>query len=272
MTIFSKASANLSKLFSISIYLLLILFLSSCQSFQSEMDASNENFHPAIYHQRVQKENLIYHLTTIALDHLALSITATEPTLHSSYETLGETTESFAKRTNSTIAINASPFSYPFTMLSNRRNIEGLYIYNREIISTPNSNYAALCFTVDKKAFITDTQKDNKISNAYYAFGGFWTILDGDKIYSFKDIKDARTAIGVSEDGNTLYILSVEKNNLSLGLNYMECAEILQNQGAHKAIQLDGGGSTSLIIPENLEKSLISQRKVANNIGFIVNY
>ncbi len=284
MNIFSKASAPVSKLFSykhhiqlFSICTILVIFYCSCSTtpFQSQdttdyLQTTNNN--PIQYKKYENlKEKLVYHITTIQLDNPSISIVGSKPSLDSSYETKGETTKHFAYTQGSYVAINASPFSYPNTRLSSKRNIEGLYIHKGTLISNPVNNYAALCFSKNNKASIINKQQAIDSANVYLAVGGFWTILENNKIISFKDIKDARTAVGISEDGYTLYILTVEKNAQSKGLNYMECATILQTQGAVKAIQLDGGGSTSIIFPNSPKHSVYSNRKVANNIGFIFN-
>ncbi len=246
----------------------MLFSVPSCVSTSHQNKNITETLHTAITHQKVTKENLIYHLVTIQLNHDAISIVATPPEQENAFETIGKTTNAFAKENNAIIAINASPFSYPLTRFSPKRNIEGLYIYEGNSVSSPLTQYAALCFTEDKKAFIVNSQTDKMASDAYFAFGGFWTILENNEILQFQNIQDARTAIGISEDGFTLYILNVEKNNHSFGLNYMECAKILQNAGATKAMQFDGGGSSSLILPHTNTNSVHSNRKVANNLGF----
>ncbi len=265
-----KASAFASKLFSYQnccLSLFFLLLLSSCTSVQTNQD---ENLHPAFNYTSVQQENLVYHIATIQLNHPEISIGATAPVHSSMYTTLGETTKSFAKKTGAYLAINASPFSYPATRLSSKRTIEGAYIHSGVLASPVNSNYAALCFTKEKKAFIVNEQTVENTQDAYYAFSGFWTILENKTIYDFKDIKDARTAVGISEDGFMLYILTVEKNSRSRGLSFMECAQILKNSGASTALQLDGGNSTNLIFPTLPHQSVYSRRKVANNIAFFV--
>ncbi len=269
----SKASAFLPRLFSSHfILLLLTFFFISCvtPNIENKKIEHKTSTHPAITHTRVQNSSIVYHLTTIQLNHPSVVIDATAPVPNKSYTTLGQTTKDFAQSTHAHVAINASPYSYPTELSFKKRTIEGIYIYKGSEFSPANENYAALSFSKDKKASITASQKEIDEESSYFSFGGFFIILDENKIIEYKDIKDARTAVGVSEDGYTLFILSVEKNKTSLGLNYMECAKILQESGANKALQLDGGGSVSLIFPHAPEQSIISNRRVANSIGFYI--
>ncbi len=252
---------------------ILLLLLSACSTPSSTSIINTpplpDEANPIQYtkYENIEQK-LTYHLITVQLNNPSIIINASTPDSGENYEAIGKTTKDFATRQGAYFAINASPFSYPATRLSAKRNIEGLYIYEGKIISQPNENYAALCFTKDNKAFIINSQSLETTQEAYFAFGGFWTILENNTIPHFKDIKDSRTAVGISEDGFTAYILIVEKSAKSNGLNYMECAKILQNAGAYKAIQLDGGGSTSLVFPNAPNRSVVSSRKVANSIAF----
>ena len=225
---------------------------------------SNSNIQYYRYQNSFPNEQLVYHIVTVPLDDPCLEIVATPV---QSNIVSGQTTLKFAQENNLLLALNATPFSYSNGILSATRTIVGLYVNEGKEYSAGIEKYAALCFTKDNKAFIVNSQLDPLISDAWYAFGGFWTILENNTIIQFKEIKDARTAVGINPNGTELYILTVEKNSKSLGLNYMDCAKILQDCGATKAIQLDGGGSTSLIIGKNKSSSVVSNRKVAISFG-----
>ncbi|WP_296976762.1 stalk domain-containing protein [Thermobacillus sp. ZCTH02-B1] len=57
----------------------------------------------------------------------------------------------------------------------------------------------------------------------------------------------ARTAIGYSRDGKTVYLVTVEKSGSSAGATLPELQQILVMLGAWRAINLDGGGSTTMV-------------------------
>lgn len=163
-------------------------------------------------------------------------------------------------------AVNATPFDYG-PLFSGKLKLCGLYIRGGTELSSARSEYAALCFDRTKRAYIANSQTDDSVKQAYLAFGGFWTILENGKILPFKNIRNARTAVGIGEDGYTLYLLTVEKNLFSRGLSFEDCALILKNAGAVDAVQLDGGGSTALIFPDFPAYSVRAKRKTANALG-----
>jgi len=58
----------------------------------------------------------------------------------------------------------------------------------------------------------------------------------------------ARSAAGISADGRTLYLVGVERNlPYSAGLSLINLSLFFQEIGAWKALNLDGGGSTTMV-------------------------
>src|SRR5262245_21353177 len=58
---------------------------------------------------------------------------------------------------------------------------------------------------------------------------------------------NARSAIGLSQDNRTLFLFTVDRAGGSLGMSVGEVADILINDyGVYNALNLDGGGSTTL--------------------------
>ena len=55
-----------------------------------------------------------------------------------------------------------------------------------------------------------------------------------------------RTALGVTEDGHYLFVVSDERTSESEGLSLYEMAEFMQSLGAATAYNLDGGGSSTM--------------------------
>ena len=85
-----------------------------------------------------------------------------------------------------------------------------------------------------------------------------------------------RTAIGTSKDGKTLYLITVDgRQSSSIGMTQTELAEFLKEKGVYNAMNLDGGGSTTMIgrkLGELAIKTInspsgITLRKVTNAIG-----
>jgi hypothetical protein len=86
----------------------------------------------------------------------------------------------------------------------------------------------------------------------------------------------ARTAVGYSRDGKTAYLLTVEQNGGRVGVTLKELQQMLVELGIWKAVNLDGGGSTTMVSRPLGEFQVTlahptsygtTQRQVANGIG-----
>ena len=65
---------------------------------------------------------------------------------------------------------------------------------------------------------------------------------------SFVTDKHPRTALGISKDGEELYLFVIDGRQpaLSIGADLNEVAEYLKEMGAYQAMNLDGGGSSTM--------------------------
>lgn len=86
----------------------------------------------------------------------------------------------------------------------------------------------------------------------------------------------SRSAVGYSKDGKKVYLITSEKFGDSTGVNLKEMQQIMVKLGVYKGINLDGGGSTTMIDRPLGETSLqvahstqygTTQRSVSNGIG-----
>jgi hypothetical protein len=65
------------------------------------------------------------------------------------------------------------------------------------------------------------------------------------------DLSNARTAVGVTEDGRTLVLFTVDGTNGGHGMQAGEVADLLKNDyGVWNALNLDGGGSTTMAVED----------------------
>ena len=95
--------------------------------------------------------------------------------------------------------------------------------------------------------------------------GGWSVLVDGGQVMSNSpgDISgsNARTVIGYSANKKTLFLVSVEKSAVSKGMSLDELAEYLVRLGISKALNLDGGGSTTLAVrPLGDDKPVLMNR------------
>lgn len=87
----------------------------------------------------------------------------------------------------------------------------------------------------------------------------------------------ARTAVGISKDGKTVYIVSCEgRTKRSAGLSLNELSQFMLDLGAFKAMNLDGGGSTTMAVRNlgDIKRTRVTnpernaaERKVVNGLG-----
>ena len=226
---------------------------------------------------------LIVHIVKIDLLNPAVSVITSEPTLfkNSQGRIRGETTRDFALRHNTIVAFNAAPFKTRSLLFSVHRTIVGIHITDFIRMSMPNKRYGALLFCADKTAHIIDSQTEDLLSaDIRHAVGGFWTILRNGTVLSQKlHRRDSRTAVGLADNGKTLFVVAVEGENKrkSQGLSFEETAKLMQELGADDAIQLDGGSSSTLILQENGKQCITAPTRtwnihirVASNIGITV--
>lgn len=186
----------------------------------------------------------------------------------------------FAKTFGTDISINTSPFAgkdgswNTVAKLTSTRKIVGIHISDRQMLSEPSEQYAALLMKRADSGYeaeIIKSQKETDFSEYDFAFGGFFEILKDYKKIPFSWVShDSRTAVGISEDKKTLYILVVEGEFQfkSKGLSYPECADVMLSLGACNAMEMDGGGSSSLFIKGNNMLSYPSIRISAAYLGF----
>jgi len=80
------------------------------------------------------------------------------------------------------------------------------------------------------------------------AAGGFSILRDGEAGQGTDVVPAPRSGAGVSADGRTLFLVAVEgRSGESRGLNLPDFAEFMRAIGADDAINLDGGGSTTMV-------------------------
>lgn len=92
---------------------------------------------------------------------------------------------------------------------------------------------------------------------------------------SWYEVPNARTLIGIDKDGKTLYVLVVDRSAASGGMKVGEAAELLvRDYAVHDALNLDGGGSTTLAMEDPatheatiLNKPSMGPRAVASSLA-----
>ncbi len=183
-------------------------------------------------------------------------------------------------------------FSYlPLTEVVIEKNKVKEIRYNMEAAEIPKNGYV-LVTTGNSAEFVKNNFKkgtkvdltvslDVDIEQINTAISGGTLLVKNGEIPTFtSNISGShpRTAIGTSKDGKTLYFITVDgRMKSSIGMTQTELAEFLIEKNIYNALNLDGGGSTTMVAQKlgELELSVINTpsggalRKVVNGIRYI---
>lgn len=171
-------------------------------------------------------------------------------------ETTSESTSEFLVRHGLQVAINANFFTP--CCAPGEKDLAGLAISRGETVSPQvqsHSGSTVLLITKDNRASIVSTEKA-------IATDGVWTAVAGSGAVLIGGAKPAmvpkefiltahpRTAVGVSKDGRYLILLTIDgrQEGYSMGATLGEVADWLRRFGAHDGLNLDGGGSTAMVM------------------------
>jgi exopolysaccharide biosynthesis protein len=171
----------------------------------------------------------------------------------------GLKTSTFFRRHECQLAINAAPFSPIHKEEGKPQKIHGLTISGGKQVSPAEGNYPALLITKDNKARISTPPFETKEIET--AVGGFGIVLQDGKVQPGGKDVHPRTAAGISKDGKTLFLLVVDGRQplYSLGMTTQEVGQCLAALGAWNGINLDGGGTTTLVVAENGKAKVVNR-------------
>jgi len=167
-----------------------------------------------------------------------------------------ETTREFVTRQNAQIGINAA-FYLPAGdqyVTGDPATVNGLAASDGVTYNEWSPFWAAVNIGADNAVSFLDSDPG---ASAYNAIAGNYRLVrDGvaatDLTGGANDIPDARSALAIDARGHLL-LLTVDGRNFghSLGLTITELADLLAGTlGAVQAINLDGGGSTTLVMAD----------------------
>lgn len=199
-------------------------------------------------------------------------------------DTISETTSQFLERFQLQAAINAGFFTPCCVAHPEEKHILGTSISEGKIVShgeqADRYHYALL--VTKKKAQICSLETNTSLKHVWLALSGSGIIVkDGTNTgdatpWNESDKPNPRTAVGLSQDGHTLYLLVIDgrKPGYSIGTTSRETAEILLQLGAYQGLNLDGGGSSTMVKADDTGKAVVlnrpsggAERYDANQLG-----
>lgn len=161
-------------------------------------------------------------------------------------ETDGMRTSTFLRKHACQVAVNGSPYRPLVTVEGASQDVLGVSMSRGDAYSEGVAAYGALLICKENKAWIAAPPVS--IEGAYNGVGGFHLLLKDGENVGAEDTRHPRTAAGVSRDGRYLYLLCIDgrQAGYSEGASTAETAEWMRWAGAHDALNLDGGGSTTM--------------------------
>ncbi|MDP0501171.1 MAG: phosphodiester glycosidase family protein [Verrucomicrobiota bacterium JB022] len=236
----------------------------------------------------------VIHVATIDLHHPGISWSITRPltTEQGRPPLLAQTVEEYAKASGAAVALNGdyftpwhfhSPFDY-YPRSGDPVDVNGFAIWGGQL-------YAS---TVEERPILVQMHTGETVisseipAGSLLAISGYpWLVIDDQPLQeadapTYWLDRNPRSALGLSEDGRFLYLVANDgrQPGYSAGLTLPELAAFLHELGAYRAFNLDGGGSTALVMggwfgPHAVNSPVHSyipgwQRPVANHLGVFV--
>lgn len=242
---------------------------------------------PGVRHLRVASadpQKVVANFIFINLETEDLEFIVTKPSPISWPKVEAATVGHYAETMNVDIAINGN-FFHPFHSNSpwdfypragDLVDVLGIAASAGKVYSTQVWAAATLYLSRDNQVFVGEPPRE--IWNA--VSGDQWLVKNGRSVAKADAFgKYPRSAIGVNDDRTVLILAVVDgkQPGFSVGVTIPEFAEMMRIYGAHDAINLDGGGSATLVARTN--KRLVTlnspihtripgrQRPVANHLG-----
>lgn len=253
-------------------------------------DLTQQLFPGITYQREVRSKprHTMLHIVTIDLNTPKLKFLVTPGTPGTDgREIKTRTTSDFVREFGVQLAINASfflpfyehsPWDY-YPHLGDRVNIIGQAISNGNMYSPGEKIWPVMCISPTNSIEI---RSEKCPEGTIQAVSGNRFLLERGVPRPI-DIDRAKflpcTAVGINETGDKLWIVVVDGRQpfYSDGLNLVQLTDIFRELGAYTVLNLDGGGSSTLVIKQDGQPKVLNapihtrvpmrQRPVGNHLG-----
>jgi len=186
------------------------------------------------------------------------------------------TTSDFLSEFKCQAAINGSVFAPLSKAKGDPLDIEGLSLSRGDLYS-PANKYDAFLIGTNNRVWLDLSPVDPQ--GAWNGLSGFHALLVEGRNIASSDALHPRSAIGASRDGRYLILMVIDgrQPGFSEGATTAETAEWISKLGAWNALNLDGGGSSALVVqgmnglPRVLNRPSGpppgTERRVGNHLG-----
>jgi exopolysaccharide biosynthesis protein len=231
---------------------------------------------------------MVIHIIKIDLDAPGISFVVTPPNPAGGRELRAQTTSSFLRSQHAQLAINGDFFDpwwdnslvdyWPWAGMP--VDALGFAASDGEMYSDVRANHSTVFITEDNRVTF-----DEHIEPVYNAISGnVLIVMNGQPAnmgnYPYFIEQHPRTAIGLDQIGRTLILMVIDgrQSSYSIGASIPALADILIQYGAWTALNMDGGGSSALImegengLPAQLSAPIHNhipyrERPIANHLG-----
>jgi len=156
------------------------------------------------------------------------------------------------------LAVNAAPWE-PFVPGTEFRHADrlGLLIADGQLVCPPTGGRPSLLLGRDGAAELRVVHDGDDLSGIGVAVTGFAFCLVAGEPCDLGAVLHPRTGYGLSADRRHLFIVVADgRQPRSLGLTVGELGRVLADLGAHDGVNMDGGGSTTLVALDGGEREL----------------
>jgi uncharacterized protein YigE (DUF2233 family) len=234
---------------------------------------------------------MIAHVLTIDTKEQRIEFLVTPPDSNGELPLKARTTSQFREEFDLQIAVNGSRFSpwwsrspvdyyphvgdpvAPFGFTASNGNVYW---------TTSNTEGIPPTLFISRRNALSFNNKPNRVHSAIS--GNRMLVLKGKIAPDLKDEKaEPRTAVGVNRNGRYVYLVVVDGRQpfYSQGATFTELAQLLIDQGAYIAMNLDGGGSSTMVVEGDDGKPRLlnspidhyipgTERPVATHLGIYI--
>jgi hypothetical protein len=256
-------------------------------------DFQTELYDGVMYYRdvRLEPRPVIIHVITIDLQVAHVRFAVTKGDLNADRRFRAQTTSDFLAEYGVQIAINGDFFDpwwndglwdyYPHR--GDGVNVFGLSSTDGVSFETGRQSFRALYMSADQVPSFEPPPDEaiyNAISgNVIFVEHGEYVTFDGD----YHEDRHPRTAIALNQSEDILILVVVDgrQPNYSEGLTMQALADLVIEYGGYTALNLDGGGSSTLVIedenghPDVLNSPIDNripgrERPVANHLGIFI--
>lgn len=248
-------------------------------------DEQIELFEGVVYRRQARNRPRPLVIHTVAVDLAAVDLLVTPGDPACGRDVPARTTSAFLREFGVQVAINGSffepfrpgtPWSY-YPRAGDGVYILGLAASGGQVYSQMNYHFSYLCFA-DGRAEICPGERP--VNGHQQVLAGFQRlVVEGRPVKHADKSLHPRTAVGLSDGGKRLWLMVVDGRQrwYSEGVTLAELSELLLELGVEDGLNLDGGGSSTLVVEGERGPRLLNapihtyipmrERPVGNHLG-----